>query len=76
MYINNYDKYDTLLLTGDFRTDLSKYNITNGSYGLKLDLYQKNTTDNNEEVTNQTFAVLSNKDMMGNPYSFELDTPQ
>ena len=67
----NLSGYDRLVLTAEFMTWLSTYNLVSGAYGLRLDvIYEEYTT-----VTSKTRKVaifyLDSKDMYGNVYGYE-----
>ena len=67
----NLSGYDRLVITADFMTWLSTYNLVSGAYGLRLDvIYEEYTT-----VTSKTRKVaifyLDSKEMYGNVYGYE-----
>lgn len=66
--IQNNNIYDSIVLKADFKTLLSDYHITSGSYGLYLDLYVK-TNSSDDKFTKKRFW-LDSADMFGNPYNF------
>jgi hypothetical protein len=64
----NKDIYDTISLQADFKTLLSGYNVFDGSYGLRLDMYVRPASDLTQRVKHTAF--LDSSQMFGNPYSF------
>lgn len=77
MYRNNYQAYDTLILSANFKSLFESRNVISGSYGLRLELYQEITdeTGSIERLLEHT-VVLDSSDMMGNPYLFQIDSIQ
>lgn len=81
MYRNNYQAYDTLILSANFRTLFSSSsgisNVINGSYGLRLELYQEIVGDSGiVERLLEHSILLDSSDMIGNPYLFQIDSIQ
>ena len=77
---NNTNIYDCVSLKANFKTDLSKYNIINGDYGLMLTLkgYQIKS-ETKDGALDQTiiemapkFYKFSCKDMFGDPYNYNI----
>lgn len=60
-----YFGFTKLGLSGDFKTLISRMNVVEGAYGIKLMLY--GTRDNKDSVMDLTF---SSYDMFGNAYEF------
>lgn len=77
MYRNNYQAYDTLILSANFKSLFESRSGISGSYGLRLELYPEITdeTGNIEKLLERT-VVLDSSDMMGNPYLFQIDSIQ
>ena len=71
----NSNIYNAIGLRGDFKTALSQYNINNGSYGLRLDMWVKPSKDSSEADILYS-AYLDSADMFGNPYSFLVSSTQ
>ena len=78
---NNTNIYDCVSLKANFKTDLSKYNIINGDYGLMLTLkgYQVKSETKEDGTLDQTiiemapkFYKFSCKDMFGDPYNYNI----
>lgn len=65
--------YDVIYIQADFKTTLSNYNITSGTYGLILSL---GTTLANGEPGPAVTCLFDSNQMLGNPYSFGIYTPQ
>ncbi len=65
--------YDVIYIQADFKTTLSNYNITSGTYGLMLSL---GTTLANGEPGPAVTCLFDSNQMLGNPYSFGIYTPQ
>ena len=65
--------YDILYVQADFKTILSNYHITSGTYGLELRL---NTKLQNGEAGPAITCVYDSTQMMGNPYAFGIYTTQ
>lgn len=77
---NNTNIYDCVSLKANFKTDLSKYNIIDGDYGLMLTLkgYQVKS-ETKDGALDQTiiemapkFYKFSCKDMFGDPYNYNI----
>jgi hypothetical protein len=66
--IQNNSIYDSIVLKADFKTLLTEYQITSGSYGLYLDLYVS-VTGKEEDCMRKRFWLKSS-DMFGDPYNF------
>ena len=78
---NNTNIYDCVSLKANFKTDLSKYNIIDGDYGLMLTLkgYQVKSETKEDGTLDQTiieiapkFYKFSCKDMFGDPYNYNI----
>ena len=78
---NNTNIYDCVSLKANFKTDLSKYNIIDGDYGLMLTLkgYQVKSETKEDGTFAQTiiemapkFYKFSCKDMFGDPYNYNI----
>jgi hypothetical protein len=65
--------YDVIYIQADFKTTLSNYNITSGTYGLMLSL---GTTLANGEPGPAVTCLFDSNQMLGNPYSFGIYTSQ
>lgn len=63
--------YNVITLSGDFKTDLG--NLSAGGYGLRLDLYIQGQTEDERIVK---FVTFDSSEMIGNPYSFIIDSRQ
>ena len=63
--------YNVITLSGDFKTDLG--NLSAGGYGLRLDLYIQGQGENQRSVK---FITFDSSEMIGNPYSFIIDSRQ
>lgn len=61
--------YDTLYIQADFKTLLGNYNITQGTYGLRLDIHTDPSSDPRR-------IYFTSEDMFGNPYNFTLYSKQ
>ena len=66
--------YNTIALKADFKTLLSQYNVNNGSYGLRVDIYYHPTNDKTNYLIRS--AYLDSSNMFGNPYSFLIYSTQ
>lgn len=73
----NIGEYDRLVLKADFKTWLQKYNLSEGNYGLRLDIaaLDNTTTQVDNEMQYYSFS-LDSELMYGNPYNFETFYPQ
>lgn len=78
---DNTNIYDCVSLKANFKTDLSKYNIIDGDYGLILTLegYQIKSETKEDGTLIQTtvkappkFYKFSCKDMLGDPYNYNI----
>lgn len=65
--------YDVIYIQADFKTILSNYNITSGTYGLLLQL---NTTLADGQPGPAVNCLFDSTQMMGNPYAFGIYTTQ
>ena len=63
--------YNVITLSGDFKTDLG--NLSAGGYGLRLDLYIQGQAEDERIVK---FVTFDSSEMIGNPYSFIIDSRQ
>ena len=72
--LQNNSLYDTIAIKADFKTLLSGYNVNQGSYGLRLDMYFKPTNGTDKVIVHS--AYLDSSDMYGNPYSFLIYSTQ
>lgn len=72
--LQNNSLYDTIAVKADFKTLLTGYNVNDGNYGLRLDMYFKPT--NGTEKLIRHSAYLDSSDMYGNPYSFLIYSTQ
>ena len=66
--------YNTIILKADFKTLLSNYDLTAGTYGLRLDLLVRPSVESTGRI--RTYIELSSKEMFGNPYSFSIFSTQ
>lgn len=64
--------YDTITLKASFLTDLG--NLISGNYGLRLDLLIQPEAGSKERI--DKIVTLDSNEMIGNPYSFEIYSPQ
>lgn len=64
--------YNTITLSADFMTNLG--NLSQGNYGLILDLFIKKSKDTNEYI--HKYVTFDSSEMIGNPYSFEIYSHQ
>lgn len=64
--------YNVITLSGDFQTDLGS--LKAGGYGLRLDLYIQPQVDSDERIVK--FITFDSSEMIGNPYSFVIDSRQ
>jgi hypothetical protein len=64
--------YNTLTLSADFMTNLG--NLSQGNYGLVLDLFIKKSKDDN--TYDHKYITFDSSEMIGNPYSFEIYSHQ
>lgn len=64
--------YDTITLKASFLTDLG--NLISGNYGLRLDLLIQSEAGSKERI--DKIVTLDSNEMIGNPYSFEIYSPQ
>jgi hypothetical protein len=60
--------YNTIILKAEFKTLFNNYNITSGTYGLRIDLLIRPSINSDYPIKRS--IELSNKDMFGNPYNF------
>ena len=65
--------YDVIYIQADFKTILSNYSITSGTYGLMLSL---GTTLANGAPGPAVTCLFDSTQMMGNPYAFGIYTTQ
>jgi hypothetical protein len=65
--------YDVIYIQADFKTILSNYNITSGTYGLMLSL---GTTLASGAPGPAVTCLFDSTQMMGNPYAFGIYTTQ
>ena len=65
--------YDVIYIQADFKTILSNYNITSGTYGLLLQL---STTLADGQPGPAVNCLFDSTQMMGNPYAFGIYTTQ
>lgn len=63
--------YNVITISGDFQT---KFDASAGGYGLRLELYSKVDVDSNERI--MKFVTFDSSEMIGNPYSFVIDSRQ
>ena len=68
------DIYSVITLRADFQTLMHNYNIKSGTYGLRLILSVK-PSSNSAGCIAKT-AELSSSEMFGNPYAFSISTEQ
>lgn len=66
------DIYNIITLKASFLTDLG--NLISGNYGLRLDLLIQPEEGSDERI--DKIITLDSNEMIGNPYSFEIYTPQ
>lgn len=64
--------YNVITLSGAFQTQLGA--LSAGGYGLKLDVYSKTEVGSNERINR--FMTFDSSEMIGNPYSFVIDSYQ
>lgn len=64
--------YNVITLQGDFQTNLGQ--IKSGNYGLLLELYISPEADSNKRI--KKFVTFDSSEMIGNPYSFIIDSRQ
>ena len=64
--------YNVITLSGDFQTELGE--LSAGGYGLMLELYIQPEVDSEERIVK--FVTLDSKEMIGNPYTFVIDSRQ
>lgn len=65
--------YNTLTMKADFKTILSKYDLTQGNYGLCLQLFVQPSFDS---APIPKYINFDSSEMMGNPYSFSVYSTQ
>ena len=66
------DIYNIITLKASFLTDLG--NLISGNYGLRLDLLIQPEEGSDKRI--DKIITLDSNEMIGNPYSFEIYTPQ
>ena len=64
--------YNVITLSSDFQTDLGA--LSAGGYGLKLELYIQPEVNSTERI--MKFVTFDSNEMIGNPYSFVIDSRQ
>ena len=64
--------YNVITLSGDFQTNLGA--LSAGGYGLKLELYIQPEVNSTERI--MKFVTFDSDEMIGNPYSFIIDSRQ
>ena len=64
--------YNVITLSSDFQTDLGA--LSAGGYGLKLELYIQPEVNSTERI--MKFVTFDSSEMIGNPYSFVIDSRQ
>ena len=64
--------YNVITLSGAFQTQLGA--LSAGGYGLKLDFYSKTDVGSNERLNR--FITFDSSEMIGNPYSFVINSYQ
>lgn len=64
--------YNTITLQGDFQTNLS--NISSGNYGLLLELFIQPEVNSDKRI--RKYMTFDSSEMIGNPYSFVIDSHQ
>ena len=67
----NLSGYDRLVLTAEFMTWLSTYNLVSGAYGLRLDVIYEEYTTVTSKSRKVAIFYLDSKDMYGNIYGYE-----
>ena len=74
----NYQNYEYMGLSADFRTILSSFGTTVGNYGLKLVCDFKRPREGNQDVmiTETHTYILDTKNMVGSIYNFFADFEQ
>lgn len=64
--------YNVITLSGDFQTNLGP--LAAGGYGLRLELYSKTDVNSNDRI--MRFITFDSSEMIGNPYSFVIQSRQ
>ncbi len=64
--------YNVITIAGDFKTNLGA--LSAGGYGLRLELYSRTEVDSNERMMH--FITFDSDEMIGNPYSFVINSRQ
>lgn len=63
--------YNTITISADFNTN---FDAISGNYGLLLELYISPSKNSTERI--RKFMTLDSSEMLGNPYSYRVDTRQ
>ena len=66
--------YNTLIVKADFKTLLYNHNYVTGTYGLRIELLVRPSSDS--LVKMKRTVELTSKEMFGNPYNFAVFSPQ
>jgi hypothetical protein len=69
--LQTYGIYNTFTLAADFNTN---FDAIDGNYGLLLMLYVNPIENSNELIAK--FTTLDSSEMLGNPYSYRIDSRQ
>lgn len=64
--------YNVITLSGDFQTNLGL--LKQGNYGLLLELFISTDPNSNDRI--RKFITFDSSEMIGNPYSFVIDSRQ
>jgi hypothetical protein len=64
--------YNVITLQGDFQTHLGE--VKSGNYGLLLELFISPEADSTKRI--RKFVTFDSSEMLGNPYSFVIDSRQ
>lgn len=64
--------YNVITLSGDFQTELGA--LSAGGYGLKLELYIQPEVNSTDRI--MKFITFDSSEMIGNPYTFVIDSRQ
>lgn len=73
---SGYKAYKKMLVSGKFKSWLSRRNVLLGNYGIRVDLLVKKENTSSQTVEDWYMYKLDSSNMMGDPYKFEVGFEQ